>query len=160
MNIKFDVRGVEELQAFLKSVPRGTIRAALDAMTTYIIGNDQRGLKHYPVRVAHDKDNPYKWQSEKQRRAYFATGGFGKGIPYKRTGGLKDGWQGHPTNNGYRMSIVNKSPYAEYVQGDKQQRGHAADKWRKIGAIVQTNLSGAFGAARKAVKQWLDEHRR
>lgn len=29
---------------------------------------------------------PIKWDSEKQRRAFFATNGFGKGIPYKRTG--------------------------------------------------------------------------
>ncbi len=31
---------------------------------------------------------PIRWKSEKQRRAFFATDGFGKGIPYKRIGKL------------------------------------------------------------------------
>ena len=31
-------------------------------------------------------DYPVTWDSERQRRAFFATNGFGKGIPYKRTG--------------------------------------------------------------------------
>jgi hypothetical protein len=31
---------------------------------------------------------PIQWASEKQRRAFFATDGFGGGIPYKRTGKL------------------------------------------------------------------------
>lgn len=31
-------------------------------------------------------DYPVTWDSEKQRRAFFATDGFGHGIPYNRTG--------------------------------------------------------------------------
>lgn len=31
-------------------------------------------------------DYPVTWDSERQRRAYFATNGFGAGIPYSRTG--------------------------------------------------------------------------
>ncbi len=31
---------------------------------------------------------PIQWDSEKQRRAFFATNGFGNGIPYSRTGDL------------------------------------------------------------------------
>lgn len=32
---------------------------------------------------------PIVWTSEKQRRAYYASDGFGGGIPYKRTGALQ-----------------------------------------------------------------------
>jgi len=32
---------------------------------------------------------PVQWDSEKQRRAFFATNGFGKGIPYTRNGGYE-----------------------------------------------------------------------
>jgi hypothetical protein len=35
---------------------------------------------------------PIDWQTEKQRRAYFATDGFGKGIPTKRTGEHTRAW--------------------------------------------------------------------
>jgi hypothetical protein len=35
---------------------------------------------------------PVQWDSEKQRRAFFATNGFGKGIPYTRDGGYERSW--------------------------------------------------------------------
>ena len=36
---------------------------------------------------------PIQWKTAKQRRAYFATKGFGKGIPTRRTGALQKGWK-------------------------------------------------------------------
>jgi len=36
---------------------------------------------------------PVQWDSERQRRAFFATNGFGKGIPYKRTDGYVAAWR-------------------------------------------------------------------
>ena len=35
---------------------------------------------------------PIRWTSERQRKAFFATKGFGRGIPYKRTGKLAKAW--------------------------------------------------------------------
>lgn len=156
--IKIDVRGIKDLQEFLSKLPRGTIRAAIAAASEYFIGDEKHGLKHYPARVTHGKDNPYRWQSDKQRRAYFATDGFGGGIPSKRTGNLADKWVSHPTNDGYRMKIKNTSEYASYVQGDNQQRGHRADKWRKFAAIIQSNMNGAFRAANRAVEEYIRTH--
>ena len=54
----------------------------------------KRGIKQFMARLRHKMRSeagdrityPVKWDSEKQRRAFFATNGFGKGIPYKRTG--------------------------------------------------------------------------
>jgi hypothetical protein len=39
-----------------------------------------------------DVTYPIAWQTEKQRKAYFATDGFGKGIPTKRTGEHTRAW--------------------------------------------------------------------
>ena len=36
---------------------------------------------------------PINWDSQKQRRAFFATNGFGKGIPYRRTNRYRLGWK-------------------------------------------------------------------
>lgn len=36
---------------------------------------------------------PVQWDSERQRRAYFATNGFGAGIPYRRTHKMRLGIQ-------------------------------------------------------------------
>jgi hypothetical protein len=153
--IKLEVRNLDKVNAFLKSLPRGTMRAAIEAFTEYMLGNERRGLRYNPPRVQHGPGNPYQWQSEKQRRAYFATNGFGGGIPYKRTGNLSAGWQARYTSGGYQSKIINTTPYAQYVQGDRQQMGHFADKWRHAYKVMADNFAGAMQAARQAVNKWL-----
>lgn len=49
---------------------------------------------------------PVRWDSEKQRRAYFATNVFGKGIPYRRTGAYEDAWKSEAITGGYMVSNV------------------------------------------------------
>lgn len=159
MQVKSSVRNVKRVQDFLKSLPRGVRIAAMRAIAEYIIGNDSRGLKHYPMRVQHDKDNPYQWQSEKQRRAYFATNGFGAGIPSQRTDKLKDSWSFKESNSNWTMvKIENSAPYAGYVQGKQIQRGHIADKWRKFTDVVKTNLAGAIRHANAEVRKYIKSH--
>ena len=58
---------------------------------------------------------PVKWDSEKQRRAYFATDGFGRGIPTKRTGAYIEGWNIVSTDRGY--ILTNQTPGAIYLSG-------------------------------------------
>lgn len=156
MNIKFGLRNTEKVKEYLASLPRGIKHAVIVAMSEYIIGDDNHGLKHYPARVEHNANNPYIWQSEKQRRAFFATKGFGRGIPTKRTDELKNGWTVTTQDSNWTMvKIENKSGYAGFVQGEYQQKGHAADKWRKIEQVVSDNLKGAFQKAMQAVNSFL-----
>lgn len=153
--ITIQVRGTKELEKFLKKLPTGAKQAAIVEYADYLIGNDARGLSHYPPRVTHGKNNPYKWESAKQRRAYFATNGFGDGIPYQRSGALKRSWMFEkPGWNVWRGKIVNKLAYAKYVMGDEQQRGHKADKWRKAQKVIKDNMSGAIKSAQRAVDRW------
>jgi len=59
---------------------------------------------------------PVKWDSEKQRRAFFATNGFGRGIPTGRSGRYTSGWQiAQDGSIGYR--IENSTPYSKYLGG-------------------------------------------
>jgi hypothetical protein len=51
---------------------------------------------------------PINWDSEKQRRAFFATNGFGKGIPYRRSNRYRLGWEMERGRFGVRLS--NRSP--------------------------------------------------
>lgn len=58
--------------------------------------------------------SPIQWDSVKQRRAFFATDGFGRGIPTRRSGrSLK--WEISPTGNGYTLS--NGADYARHLYG-------------------------------------------
>lgn len=59
-------------------------------------------------------NEPFFWSSEKQRRAYFASDGFGHGIPYSRTGLLGAGWD--LLGYGRNQIIVNYVPYAKWVK--------------------------------------------
>jgi len=159
--IKLDVRGLKEVKAFLKDEPRGSIRVALQAFVEYIIGNERRGLKKEPKRVQHGPGNPYQWQSEKQRKAYFASDGFGAGIPYARTHKLSTGWTSTPKQDGYKQIIENKNaPYADFVPGVIQQRGHWADGWRKVRDVIADNFRGAVAEANRAVSKWLKERQK
>lgn len=150
MDIKIEVRGQKPLQTLLASLPRGVTKAVIAAYAAYLIGNERRGLRYYPPRVTHGESNPYQWQSDRQRRAYFASNGFGGGIPYQRTNALQKGWESEARMDGYQTRIYNRVPYADFVQGVIQQRGHWADKWRKWRDIISTNTAGALQAARRA----------
>lgn len=59
---------------------------------------------------------PINWDSLKQRLAFFATGGFGKGIPYHRTGRSGKSWTIARKAKGYTLRST--SPQAIYLWGD------------------------------------------
>lgn len=79
---------------------------------------------------------PIRWKSQKQRRAFFATNGFGRGIPTKRTGALVRNWKVRAvfTASGGEIIAENDTPYARYVQGDDAQPFHI-DRWPQAAPI-------------------------
>lgn len=94
---------------------------------------------------------PIQWTSEKQRRAFFASDGFGKGIPTKRTGALSDAWVVTflPGTGAFafRVRIANTNPASKYVFGTlarqlsraarSQQGFHKTTGWPLASPIVQ-----------------------
>ncbi len=81
---------------------------------------------------------PLRWASERQRRAYFATNGFGKGIPYQRTGKLQDGWDVdfQPDQEGGTIALVNPVAYMRYVQGNQSQPFHEDTGYVQVRDVV------------------------
>lgn len=74
---------------------------------------------------------PIQWASEKQRKAYFASNGFGKGIPYKRSGKLQRGWEvkySYASNEGI-LTLENPASITPFVQGSLQQPFHRNTGW-------------------------------
>ena len=85
---------------------------------------------------------PVQWDSERQRRAFFATDGFGRGIPYKRTGRYVRSFRVVKTGRGNdrRYSLVNAWPKTKYVGGDtrgKQQSRIHKGRWPLISDTVR-----------------------
>ena len=66
---------------------------------------------------------PIKWDSDKQRKAFFASDGFGRGIPSVRTFKYEDAWKVTPSQNGYVLE--NASGYAQYLSGDAYGQVHS-----------------------------------
>jgi len=74
---------------------------------------------------------PIRWASAKQRRAYFATNGFGRGIPSVRTNRLVNTWTDEMRIQGgeLRVTVQNNVPYRAFVTGDDQQPFHERTGW-------------------------------
>ena len=84
---------------------------------------------------------PIKWDSEKQRRAFFATKGFGRGIPTTRSGAYNAGWNIAKLDNGYQL--VNKTAYTKYVGGDAYGQLHSgihAGRWPVLRDEVEAEI--------------------
>lgn len=83
-------------------------------------------------------DYPRRWKSERQRRAYFATNGFGGGIPYRRTGALEKAWKITLKTQSATgvLAIENDNKAAEFVQGDRAQPMHLDSGWPQAANVV------------------------
>ncbi len=74
---------------------------------------------------------PLKWKSERQRRAFFATRGFGHGIPYNRTNRLINAWRVQIVSDdeGGLLEVVNDTPYLDYVASGSSVRQPMFPQW-------------------------------
>lgn len=75
-----------------------------------------------------------KLMTPKQRKKFWATNGFGHGIPYQRTGALEAGYSVEITpldKDGAAMVINNSTDYAIYVSGAQVQPFHI-DRWVQV----------------------------
>lgn len=75
---------------------------------------------------------PIEWHSVRQRKAYFATNGFGHGIPYQRTHQLAQGWKMQIVYGSDEITSIvigNDAPERPFVTGQYQQIFHLNTGW-------------------------------
>lgn len=132
-------------QAFIKRFDR-VVQETAEAVVRDTRQNTIAALTQDPGPVQY----PIEWSSERQRRAFFATDGFGSGIPYQRTGRIND-WAYRTSGEGGSVSIVigNGAPYLKYVRGTMARRGFAS-------AIQQMHRNTGWTAARPVVAERID----
>lgn len=107
---------------------------------------------------------PMEWTSEKQRKAFFATDGFGAGIPTPRTGKLQESWYTRleVRRGSLALTLANSRPEAPFVFGDlipgrrkdPMQQFHKNTGWVPVAQTV-TFWQGALADA--YVAEW--DHR-
>lgn len=88
-------RAWQILDRFAAKFPNGTMRV-LEATAKRV----QKRMNVEGEEITY----PVQWDSQKQRRAFFATNGFGKGIPYQRTFGSASTWQVQTFSGGVSLS--------------------------------------------------------
>lgn len=138
--------GLKELQDKLTKLTPRMIDAGVEGANVKIV----EALKIYPPK----SNAKFHWSSEKQRRAFFATKGFGRGIPYQRTQELRNGWQ--TIGGGKNQIVVNEVGYAKWVQDIATQTiGMMYRGWDVIPTVLSrhmVNIIKAFeGGMRKAI---------
>lgn len=135
----------------LKTVPRkfkALYRKRIDTLAKKTL----QQLQRTPPKVK----RPIEWTSRKQQRAYFASRGFGKGIPTIRTGKLQDGWKVINESDFTEglFTVYNDSTvrdyftgaivyYEEFVTGVSQQRFHRNTGWIRSQDILADAMVSA-----------------
>lgn len=99
-------------------------------------------LMTVPGPVVYADNGRLRWKSRQQRIAFFASNGFGGGIPTQRKpepGGVLGAYDVTVNAEGFNgsMFLVNNYPDAQYIIGDDQQPFHADTGWVKIDAAAQ-----------------------
>jgi len=64
---------------------------------------------------------PIQWDSVRQRKAFFASDGFGRGIPTKRSGDYAKAWKVIKREDGY--DVGNPLAHAKYIGGTARSTG-------------------------------------
>lgn len=82
--------------------------------------------------------HPIRWKSEKQKRAYFVTDGFGRGIGAPRTHALSEGWKVDiDGSNFFSMDVYNTQDYTRFVEGEDKQPFHIDTGWLDANPILR-----------------------
>lgn len=124
--LKVTTQGADEMKAKFQGVPPHLKPLAFVELTKYFLGNDQRGMKHYP-----------NYQSP----------------TYVRTYRLKNSWYVGPIT-GSSTYIANDTTYAGYPMGDPPARHMQKIGWKGALERVHSNMTGALAAVQRVIDAW------
>ena len=124
IRLEADTSAIDDQIAFLEAQDE-IVDEILENVVESLAPTALAALRRQPGPVK----RPIQWTSERQRRAYFATNGFGAGIPYRRTGKLAAKWIMEV--RGKSIVIENPSRIAKYVYGSLAQDRMAALRFQQ-----------------------------
>lgn len=142
--IGIDISGDIEIKQKIAALPDAAADEGVEEANRYLVEYERL----YPLSTK----QYFIWTSEKQRRAYFATNGFGHGIPYSRTSTLRWGWETY--GHGKTQTVVNRVPYAKYVKDAQyQQIGLKDREWKTTAQDVKERMFKILQNFNKGVRE-------
>lgn len=135
-----------ELEGFLTALQRfpekveGTLVAAMEESEDLV----REALIEYPPEIPFPP-SMVGWDSQKQRKAFHATKGFGGGDPHQRRGALESSYKPAPIQVSpeiIRGGVFSDQEWVKHVQGDPNN-GFAQSlihegRWKTIKTIAET----------------------
>ena len=107
------VSNADKVAANLRGIDNVLTRAALAVMELTVRRIQKRMQRPgAPIRY------PVNWDTVKQMIAFFASDGFGEGIPYRRTGKRPNAWQMRAIAMGFELSNKEKGALFLYGRAD------------------------------------------
>lgn len=141
------------LRELIAGVPWDGKKAASSAFTSVIYNHLRQNTYPPPKYVTRMQAYGQTFQSDRQRRWFFANLNDGTlEIPYPRTGGLGEAWNW--TSAARSDQITNNSPAAPWTIGDSQSAHEKMVGWRHWTYIVAERLTEALAAATSALNDW------
>lgn len=146
---------LENMAAFCEVYPDLALETSRDTFNTQIKPGLLDELRYYPGPVKY----PFQFGTARSRRAYFATNGFGNGIPYHRTGALAAGWRTDVfmSDNAVAMSVSNPVKATPYVIGRYQVAGHRNTGWPLFAPTVAFWKTAAVEVIMKALDKLINQ---
>lgn len=135
---------LREIERNLEGLPKAYQRALKGKV---FAAQALRALRDIPNKPRY----PIRWTSERQRRAFFASKGFGRGIPTRRTGRIARDWEVVviASTDGALIALSNPHPEAKFIHGPQPfgQRFHIDTGWTQIDEIEETFYTETIGTA-------------
>ena len=151
----YDKKALDSLIDLYESIPSKAILIMRDRVRPFVDEQLNRRLRTPPQRVSgfgmrwtpsrNEADSnktpntPYGYYS-RQKAAFYATRGFGMGIPTRRTGGIPDSWfvrARYTEDKIGEINVRNTDPRSHYVVGDYQQDFHRIHGWPRATQVLR-----------------------
>ncbi len=126
----------KDVFAAVRELPTRATRNFNRELQTTVKPELQRHVKDLVAVAPGPVVHPFQFATIRSRKAFFATRGFGRGIPTRRTNAIINAWTIEITRAGEKSYIIltNTNPASQYVYGTPHQRqvpGHFRTGWGK-----------------------------
>ncbi len=162
--MKTSIEPLESSIAFLEDIDQQIFQIG-EAVIQEIKPELLDELQDKPPKRDYPEDYPIEWTSEKQKKAFFASDGFGAGIPTERTDSMINSWEifGEVVKGSFNIVVRNTKDWSKFIVGSLaktvsraarfQQNFHAITGWplatipvHRWTAIAQTLFEKEFNA--------------